>query len=79
MIVLQQHFTVDIDKTYPYTINISLDVYNSIFTNTGNSNHEKINLKLDSAIKETDIESFCRKIYTGRRSSSSKVIIEADK
>ena len=79
VIVLQQHFTVDIDKTYPYTINISLDVYNSIFTNTGNSNHEKINLKLDSAIKETDIESFCRKIYTGRRSSSSKVIIEADK
>ena len=79
VVLLQEHFIVDIDKTYPYTLNISTDVYSSIFTNMSAGDSERINLILDSAIKETDIESFCRKIYTGRRSSSSKVIIDMDK
>lgn len=74
---LQNHFTVDITRTYPYDITIAKDVYTTVFSNTSSTGD--ITLTLNSLIKEADIENFCRKIYTGRRSSSSKVLIETDK
>lgn len=76
VIEFQKHFTVDIDRDYPYNLTVSADIYDPIFNTT--TNKDTIDLTIDSVIKDKNIDNFCRKIYTGRRVSSSKVLIELD-
>jgi len=77
LINFQQHFTVDIDRDYPYNITISKDMYDCIFNTI--SSDDYLNITIDSIIKDKNIDDFCGKFYFGRRASSSKVIIKVNK
>ena len=77
LIEFQKHFTVDIDRDYPYNLTIPSKIYDCIFNTKSDSTY--LNMVIDSTIKDKNIDDFCRKIYLGRRASLSKVSIEVDK
>lgn len=80
VIDFQKHFTIDINQDYPYNYQIQKEIYNAVFVkNKIDSVNSTLKLKLDSKIKTKNIDIFCRRMYTERRASSSKVIIEVDK
>lgn len=78
VIYFQKHFIVDIDRNYPYNLEISKSLYETVFQTTIDTDSLNLKLTLDSVIKNKDINDFCRKFYTGRRYGSSKVVINTN-
>lgn len=71
LVSFQSHFTVDYNKTYPYNVTVSSKIYNTIFGQSYSD--KKLKLTLDNRITASDIEDFCTKVWTTRRSGASRV------
>lgn len=73
LINFQIHFTVDYHKTYPYNITVPSTIYNKIFDRSYKTN--TVDLTLSNRIVATDIDDFCTRLWTTRRSGASRVSI----
>jgi len=73
--LLQEHFTVDINKQYPHTISVLSDVYNNIFKNNKENTNDTIHLNIISQIDtdNLDLTTFSERLYTTRKGNASKV------
>jgi hypothetical protein len=73
LINFQLHFTVDYHKTYPYNITVPSTIYNKVFDCLYETT--TVDLTLSNRIVAKDMDDFCTRIWTTRRSGASRVSI----
>lgn len=77
LVKFQDHFTVDLIKSYPLKLTIDQDLYYTIFENISDKPHKPIQLLIESVLdlKNVNLKELSEKLYITRRINSSKVRI----
>ena len=75
LVTLQEHFTIDISRKYPYNIEVSSEIYNEIYAKSI-YNKSVVELQVNSLISDSDADAFYKAMYTGRKQGISKSVID---